>query len=81
MVIDISNSLRLLNNNGYLICDDVYKDLEKIRSDSLFHSVASIQTLVSFVQAKLILKFNLIFKRLDDNNKFIAAIRENNMNK
>ena len=80
VAIDISNSLRLLENTGCLLCDDVYKDLKK-KSDSLYHSVASIQTLVSFVQSRSILRFNLIFKRLEDNNKFIALVKENNINK
>lgn len=63
---DIVNSLRLLNENGLMICDDVYFRTSK--NDSEYTSTASYETLlalkeaglaqVSFVQKRLGLQFN-----------------------
>ena len=33
------------------------------------------QTLTSYLNAKVILEFNLIFKRLNDEEKFIAIVK------
>jgi predicted O-methyltransferase YrrM len=59
--IDISNSVRLLSNNGILICDDVYTKI--IFSDSINDSLATYETLSALRNAGLI-SFDLLRKRL-----------------
>ena len=43
--IDIINSLHLLNENGIIVCDDVHKNLNQIKSDKMYHSIAAYETL------------------------------------
>jgi predicted O-methyltransferase YrrM len=78
--IDIINSLRLINNNGLIVCDDVFIRLAK--SDTMYNSIATYQTLESLRKAKMI-KYTLIHKRIaaEDilnkiNNKYIAVIQK-----
>jgi predicted O-methyltransferase YrrM len=78
--IDIINSLRLINKNGIVMCDDVY--LDKIKSDKMYKSNAAIETLAELKKENII-NFDLIYKRLDSNNnsdinkrKFIAIIKK-----
>lgn len=73
VTIDITNCLKVLSSEGFLVCDDIYKNIKK--SDSFYRSEAAMQTLVSYLNAKVILEFNLIFKRLNDEEKFIAIIK------
>ena len=75
---DILNSLKLVNKNGIILCDDIF--INKINSDRMYRSMASFETLNSLKEEKLI-NFDLIFKRLNvDNNcveknrKFIGII-------
>ncbi len=77
VTIDITNSLKLLNRGGFLICDDVLK--EKNESDSFYNSIASMQTLIAFVNAKVISEFNLILKRFNNEKKYIAIVKEKNI--
>jgi len=49
---DITNCLRLLSKKGILMCDDVWKSIEK--SDQMYSSIASFETLNSFSQAGII---------------------------
>tara|TARA_B100000686_G_C16623161_1_gene880347 strand:+ start:455 stop:1183 length:729 start_codon:yes stop_codon:yes gene_type:complete len=78
--IDILNSLKLLDKNGYLICDDIFQKVDK--SDPVYRSMASMETLVSFLNAKIISKVSLIIKRfISKQKKFIAVIEEKNVNK
>ena len=56
--IDIANSIKLLNENGILMCDDVFKNLK--RSDGIYESIASYETLNAFSEIKLI---NTVFFR------------------
>ena len=79
--IDIINSLRLLNNNGYLLCDDIFKSKPLIE-DNIYQSTAGNETLIALQKAKLI-KYKLIYKRLDkDSNankklrKFVAVAKK-----
>lgn len=79
--IDITNSIRLLNENGLLICDDVWKT-KPYNQDDTYHSIASYDTLMALQEAK-VLKFNTIYKRLDKKNnanekfrKFIAIVKK-----
>ena len=74
--IDILNSLRLINTNGIIMCDDVY--INNVVSDKMYKSIAAFEVLTELEKEKII-DFSLIFKRLDlDNNssetnrKFIA---------
>ncbi len=58
--IDIINSLRMINENGFIVCDDVYK--HTIKSDSMYSSTASYETIRELSNANLI-KYFLILKR------------------
>ena len=60
-----------------MICDDVLK--EKNESDSFYNSIASMQTLMAFVNAKVISEFNLILKRFNNEKKYIAIVKEKNI--
>jgi len=69
-----------LDKNGYLICDDIFQKVDK--SDPVYRSMASMETLVSFLNAKIISKVSLIIKRfISKQKKFIAVIEEKNVNK
>ena len=74
--IDIINSLRLINSNGIILCDDVY--INRIVSDKMYNSIAAYEVLTELKKEEII-DFNLIYKRLDlknnsneKNRKFIA---------
>mgnify|MGYP005994063321 CR=1 FL=1 len=87
---DILNSLRLLNKKGVMACDDIYieKNTEDFNYDSfspkfadqMYSNMNSYETLTCLEAAKLI-KFKLIYKRVDTNNKipgrrkFIAIVK------
>ena len=77
VAIDISNSLRLLNKEGCLLCDDVF--LKGSDKDPIYRSIASYSTLISFVKAGFIKKFNFVIKKFNNNQKFIAVILEKNL--
>lgn len=75
--IDIINSLRLINSNGIIMCDDVY--INNVVSDKMYKSTAAFEVLTELKKEKII-NFNLIYKRLNlENNssetsrKFIAV--------
>ena len=80
--IDIINSLNLINKNGIIICDDIIKNLDYSKSDKIYKSVASFETLIELKKEKLI-EFQLIYKRvkvrfncIDENKKYIALIKK-----
>ena len=79
IAIDIANSLRLLKNDGLLLCDDVFISAGK--DDPMYRSRAGFETLTAFHQAALIV-FNLIYKRTAFPNclppllKYIAVVRK-----
>ena len=58
VAIDIANSLKLLNDNGILMCDDVWKNIK--RNSSIYDSNGSYETLNAFSEIKLL---NTIFFR------------------
>jgi len=58
---DIINSFRLLNENGIMICDDVYFRTHK--NDSEYTSTASYETLLALKEASLA-QVNFVQKRL-----------------
>ena len=62
VTMDIINSYRLCKKNGYVLIDDVYKDVDY--SDKHYKSIASYHTLLELKKAKLINDFYLIPKRL-----------------
>ena len=75
---DIINSLKLINANGIIMCDDVF--INRIKSDKIYQSNASYETLQE-LKSENIINFELIYKRLDvENNydetkrKFVAII-------
>ena len=79
--VDIINSLRLINDDGIILCDDVYVDQPKDQ-DKVYKSIATYETISALEKEKLI-KFNLIYKRLDTLNncdpsrrKFIAILKK-----
>ena len=53
MTIDISNSIRLINNNGILICDDIWKT-KPYDQDDTYHSIASYETLLALQNANVL---------------------------
>lgn len=70
---DITNSIRLLNDSGILMCDDVWKSLR--RNDAFYNSVGSYQTLNAFENAG-ILKTTYFRKRISlkysSNYKYVS---------
>ena len=75
---DILNSLKLINNQGIIMCDDV--KINNMVSDKMYSSLATYETL-SELKEEGIINFDLIYKRLDANNnclenerKFVAVV-------
>ena len=80
--IDIINSLNMIKDNGIILCDDVVVNLNHLNSDRMYSSIASFETL-SALQKQNLIKFKLIYKRLnaEDNcienkRKFIAFVKK-----
>ena len=78
---DIANAIRLLSFDGLLLCDDILK-IKPILQDNMYHSIAGYESFVALQNAK-VLKFDLVFKRLDVKNnsnerfrKFIAIAKK-----
>ena len=61
---DIINSLHIIEDNGLIICDDIYINEDRIKSDKMYFSLASFETLNELKKEKLI-NFKLAYKRLD----------------
>jgi predicted O-methyltransferase YrrM len=59
--VDITNAVRLIEHEGFIVCDDVYTTLRN--SDSFYDSKATLQVLEAFKKSHLI-DFSLINKRL-----------------
>lgn len=82
ITMDIVNSLRLINHNGVILCDDIYlEDLAK--PDKMYNSKGAHQTLEELKKNNLI-SYSLIFKRVNKEDlifrkrrKFIAIIKNN----
>ncbi len=81
VTIDIINSLRLLNKNGIILCDDVWIDKPYIQ-DKIYNSLATFETLNELKQNHLV-DYNLFYKRLDvennsfkDTRKYIAFVKK-----
>ena len=75
---DITNCLRLLNKDGILLCDDVWKDLKKV--DKVYKSIATFETLNAFAKSGFVTnKFfkKRIGKRFNNMNKYISLTKVN----
>lgn len=82
VVSDIINSIKLLNTNGIILCDDIFLNNIPFQ-DNLYTSVATFETLKNLANADII-NYKLIYKRLDINNnsnpdlrKFIGFVKIN----
>jgi len=82
VVSDIINSIKLLNANGIILCDDIFLD-NALLQDNIYTSVATFETLMNLENAGII-NYKLIYKRLDINNnsnpdlrKFIGFVKIN----
>ena len=80
--IDIINSLHILNKNGLILCDDVHLNLNQIKSDRMYDSIAPYETLNELKKQNLI-EFKLVYKRLqtkenclEKKRKFIAIVNK-----
>jgi len=80
VTIDIVNSIRLLNKDGFMLMDDTWKHARK--SDSMYKSIATYETLKEFKNAKVLDDFFLFRKRLSvkfnikkHSEKFVSLIR------
>jgi len=80
VTIDIVNSIRLLNKDGFMLLDDTWKHARK--SDSMYKSIATYETLKEFKNAKVLDDFFLFRKRLSvkfnikkHSEKFVSLIR------
>jgi len=79
---DIINSLYLINASGLIICDDIFLNLPNSKTDRMYNSNASIDTLNLLKKEKLI-DLKLAFKRLDaesncviEDRKFLAIFKK-----
>jgi predicted O-methyltransferase YrrM len=79
--IDIANSVRLLNEDGIAVSDDVYIKSGKVQKNG--RSVASLETLLSLSEANLI-TYTLIHKRIGfffnfpkTRKKYLSVIQKN----
>ena len=79
VAIDIANSIRLINKNGIIMCDDVIIDAAKYDQ---YNSKDCLKTLNAFKQAKII-NFKLLYKRISkkynsvpNQRKFIAFCKK-----
>ena len=80
--IDIINSLKLINEGGLILCDDIYCNLKNEDLDRMYISNASYETL-NELQKQNLINFKLIYKRLSPesncvkrNRKFIAIVNK-----
>lgn len=80
VTIDILNSLEILNENGLILCDDVYTNT--IKEDEFYKSNAAFKTL-NFLKKNKIISYSLFFKRIDKKSnkfksekKYIALIKK-----
>jgi predicted O-methyltransferase YrrM len=71
--IDIINSLRNINLNGIIMCDDIF--INKIKSDKMYNSIAAFETLNELSMEKII-DYKLIYKRLDCDNNYEISRRK-----
>lgn len=73
--VDIINSINLISNEGLIICDDIYENLEFSKSDRIYNSTASYETLKILEKQKLI-ELELIFKRVSAKENCVSKERK-----
>jgi predicted O-methyltransferase YrrM len=72
VAIDLSNALRMVNSDGFILCDDVYTSTTK--NSMITDSMATFITLQKFQEAGQI-KFYLVPKRLNKKVKYVAVVQ------
>ncbi|MFM7140908.1 MAG: hypothetical protein ACKO2K_03205, partial [Alphaproteobacteria bacterium] len=80
--IDVTNAVRLMAEDGLLLCDDVYEraNTSAASSDPMYRSLAPLETLCAFEEEGLV-AVTLVDKRLDADHlrpsirKFVAVCR------
>lgn len=72
IAIDLSNALRMVNSDGFILCDDVYTSTTK--NSMITDSMATFITLQKFQEAGQI-KFYLVPKRLNKKVKYVAVVQ------
>tara|TARA_B100000963_G_C22575767_1_gene648331 strand:- start:249 stop:1076 length:828 start_codon:yes stop_codon:yes gene_type:complete len=73
--IDIINSLHILKENGLILCDDVFQELNQSNSDKMYSSIATYETLNELKKQNLV-DFRLVYKRLDAEYNCIENTRQ-----
>ena len=68
VAMDVINSIRLCNNKGFILIDDIWTD--DISSDKFYKSIGGYESLNELKKANLIRDFHLIPKRLSAKNNF-----------
>ena len=79
--IDISNAIRIISKDGYILCDDIYT-FKNLTEDSMYKSYAGIRTLNALKKAEII-NYKLFHKRINyenncvpRNKKFVALVEK-----
>jgi predicted O-methyltransferase YrrM len=81
IAMDLINSFRIANNNGYVLIDDIFKTGSE--SDNMYKSIGGYEALKSLLDAKLISSFMLFPKRLGGifnypgGKKYVGLFRKN----
>ena len=81
VTVDIINSLRMINEEGWIFIDDVWQRVDS--EDNYYKSTASYETIKTLKDSNLISNFNLIPKRLGHDfnlsweKKFIGLFQKN----
>lgn len=74
VAIDITNALRMISNNGIILCDDVF--LTSKKQNMMTESTAAWITLQKY-QESVSIKVELFLKRISQrNNKYIAFVKK-----
>jgi len=79
VAMDIINSIRLINKNGFILIDDIFE--RRVSSDKYYRSIAGYESLEAIKAAGLIDEFSIIPKRLSSKEnvpwkqKFIGFIK------
>ena len=68
---DITNSVRMLKQDGFLMVDDVWTEIS--RSDTHYRSIGGYETIKALHEAGAIAHFNLYYKRLDGTYNYPGA--------
>jgi predicted O-methyltransferase YrrM len=72
IAIDLSNALRMVNSDGFILCDDVYTSTSE--NSMMTDSMATFITLQKFQEA-LNLNVTLVPKRLNKKIKYVAVVQ------